>query len=315
MSTSQALLGRFENLNDQDVIQTTGPNGLYTALNSTGGSGTAPTPTAVMGVFDNPNNQDLIQSVGQGGSITTLLSAAGGSGGSPTQEAIIARVSNPGSLDLIQTIDGSGNITTVLSSSGSGVVFTPTYTDDFTPNSNPLNASNWLIPTGDDGLKATSGVCYGIALGGGVISSETLIASTAPSTVNQYAKITLDRWILGNGQDFFLTIDADEQAQTNGYFIGVTDNGDGVTAQIYIVDYFTSETLYEDDSAIVAANDTFLIAYLDDILYVYQSGTLFYSGTPPTTAASPNIYINLEADEITTSHDVGISDFIAGTVS
>jgi hypothetical protein len=164
MPTTQALIGVFENLASQDVIQVINSSGqLIAVLNSAGGSGTVPTSQSLMGRFQNPSNQDLIQTIDQSGNITAALNSIGGSGTPPTLQAVLGRFSNPQSLDLIQTVNEGGLVSSVLPASGPQII-------SFAVTDSTVVAT-WTSPTAVVGSFSANGIA--------AVDNDVQLASTS----------------------------------------------------------------------------------------------------------------------------------------
>jgi hypothetical protein len=189
------------------------------------------------------------------------------------------------------------------------VTFTPTATDSFTPNANPLNASFWTTFSGLSNLQALSGKCIATS---DVACGEYYSGASFPA--NQFVMVTLSNWIVGNGQDLLLPIRSTTDFENN-YVLDIGDNAGGGTAEIILTLLSgggQGTILYDNESAIVAAGDTFIIAAVGTQISAYHNNTLLAAANDSTFSSG---HLGVYLGPVVGTTDVEVQSFMAGTVA
>lgn len=197
-------------------------------------------------------------------------------------------------------------------------VLTPIATDNFTPNASPLNPANWTVFTDATfygSMRAHSGVAESTTatFNAGLIGGEYYVGASIPA--NQYVTAKLANWTIGNASeaDLFLRSGADGD---DNYFFDITDNGDGITAEID----FGWETegsltgLYFNYAAIVNQGDVFTFGITGYTLFAYQNGVLLAAVQDPSRAFSSG-YVGLMTAPAVSASDTAWSNFVTGSVA
>lgn len=194
------------------------------------------------------------------------------------------------------------------------LILTPLGTDNFTPDANPVNPAKWTEWThapGDIGpLQAVSGKAEGqVADIGLIYDGDYYSGITAPD--DQYITVSLDDWIVGNGQEADIVLRSDLTSNTDYVAAFIFDNGDG-TATIRVTGLVASVifSLYEDAAAIVAPSDTFTFAAIGQSVYFFHNGVQVPVATGITIPASG--VAGLFALTGVGLSDVSFSNFIVG---
>jgi hypothetical protein len=184
---------------------------------------------------------------------------------------------------------------------------TPLFSDDFTPNANPLNPAQWA--TASDGwgaCQALDGQAHAAADGG--IGLSVFVGAALP--VNQYAQFTVAVIPTGNGTiGVGLLVDA--TGNLGHLFLLYLDGG--VPTIAIFEDYGFGGLPLFTMPVTVNVGDQFTVAMLDGTLYVEQNGVLLWSGPPAVTHTSGSVAVAVFSDTVVA--DSALSNFVAGSVA
>jgi hypothetical protein len=180
---------------------------------------------------------------------------------------------------------------------------TPLFSDNFTPNRNPLDPSKWA--TGTDGwgaLQALNAMAQSSPVGPGL---SVFVGGALPG--NQYMSFTvgivpLDGSSMGGG---ILT----DASGDPGYLL-IIYNDSGQQLALY-ENYGNSGPALFTMPVTANVGDTFTVARLDGVLYVWQNGVLLWSGPQNRfTSGAPFLWVNNDL-----ANDAAISSFVTGSVA
>jgi len=182
-------------------------------------------------------------------------------------------------------------------------VFTPTVTDNFTPNANPLNSANWtLFGAGFSPLQASSGACIGTSIGSDCDELYTRVSFTN----DQYAQFTLNALGEGVAGSFVRA----SLAGSDGYALELVGPlGTGVDCSLS-----DNETEIFDTTITANAGDVFILAVIGTTLYVFQNNFQVPIITATDTQLSSGLP-GLFCGPAFTLGDSSIGNFVAGTAA
>jgi hypothetical protein len=195
------------------------------------------------------------------------------------------------------------------------LTLTPVVTYAPGANENPVNPALWTTPSGYNGLRwvatgggspylratTTAGPCAGIYTGSSFNN-------------DQYAVVTLKAEASGSGQDWSMYVRSDSNLQ-NAYQINFEDNGaNSLLPTLYKIKDGIQTVLFENTIS-YALGDTFTLAAVGDIVYVYHNSTLivkFEDQQFPITTGNPGSGI----DAVTSAaNDVRLNVITFGNAS
>lgn len=200
------------------------------------------------------------------------------------------------------------------------LLLTPEATDLFTPNTNPLNSAYWTTMT--DTFFGTARANGGkfesttTTFNNGLIAGAFYTAASFPA--NQYVAIKVAAWGLGSSNESDAFLRSPDLSGDFGYDFSITDQGDGVTADITFGYYDNTEnyvSLFDNEAGIVTVGDEFVFAIVGSTLYLYQNGVLVTPPTPDPDNYYPNAgYIGIDVDPQDSAGETQWSNFEAGSV-
>jgi hypothetical protein len=295
--------GNYSSPQSVTITSTTGATICFTndgSTPTTNGSGTCTHGTTYSGAISVSTSQTLTAIATKSGSVDSTVTSA---------QYFITIVAPtpvasppPGTYATTQSVQLSVPVAPTL---------TPTVTDAFTPNSNPLNPANWTT---------MGGFCALQALGGFVEASTTTSTcgsvSTATFPSNQYMSLSLANYANISGDGLSLEIRADGLGFDNSYDLTILSPGNPTTLDAYI---FVAgvETLVNDQGTgrgnpiTLHPNDVFTLAAVGSQIFWMQNGNVVFQ-THDTTYASGKEDIVIDAVNIS---DVQGANFAGGTAS
>jgi hypothetical protein len=201
-----------------------------------------------------------------------------------------------------------------------GLIFTPTVTDNFTPNADPLNPAKWTTMT-DASIYGAAEAHSGTFRAATATYNDGLTAGAfytgATFTANQYLSFELSAWALGSSDEGDFYLRSSDLTGDLGYNFSIIDNGDGVTAEVIIGYYTTASnfiTLYDNEAAIVGAGDVFTYGIVGYTSFLYHNGVLVAAVNDSNQTCASG-YLGMVADPQNAAGEIAYSNFIAGTVS
>ena len=144
------------------------------------------------------------------------------------------------------------------------LILTPIVTDNFTPDSNPLNPVNWVTFPAFTALQALGGTCQATSL---ATTSGANNQAVLPN--DQYCSVTLAAFLQGSGNDFGISVRGDNTSGSDGYILTVIDNLVPGQVTISLNGGFLPGVSVDLPFAI---GDVFTIAAVGPKIYVLQNG-------------------------------------------
>jgi hypothetical protein len=195
-----------------------------------------------------------------------------------------------------------------------GLTLTPLATDNFTPNANPLNPTNWVASGNTDSfgpLQASSSTaictstfidCTGFYIG--VAQQQNGYITVSCPTLNLESE---------NSAGFYITLRSDN-GQDNQYLGGILAPGDGT------VNYFIQEILEDNDTFLAGPTnftftpgDTFTFAVVGNQQFFLHNGTIVLQGVNGDIGAAGYQGIDIGSEAALT--DCALSNFIIGSAT
>lgn len=188
-----------------------------------------------------------------------------------------------------------------------GLVLTPTFTETFVPNANPLNPANWTVFTGGFlSLVASNGVCETPSVGAS--SANYYSGSALPN--NQYASIQIVRLAPDNsGPLVSLYVRASADLSLGNILEVFYTPGQYQAFMSWGASGSTTANLNT-----VNAGDVFTLAVVGNNYYFLQNNTLIIPvQTDPTGQGS--LFTALEVEAFNTLSDCLVTNFVTGSAS
>jgi hypothetical protein len=195
------------------------------------------------------------------------------------------------------------------------LTLTPQATDNFTPDANPLNPTNWQQSTDMEGefepLQALSGTC--VATSDDQIDfGELWIGSVSPN--DQYVSIQLNQ-IVNDGASGFAGFLRSSPDMANQYEISIF-SVDATHLRV-LMSVFVDGAEYDFaslESFTYANDDVFTFVAVGSNFYVLQNGTIILHGSD-TTFSSGLLGLNIDPFTTPNVDAVILSSFVMGSVS
>ena len=205
------------------------------------------------------------------------------------------------------------------------LTLTPIWTDNFTPNANPLNPVNYSVVTNTHitavALQALSGVCNATVADGLSQGQEQLIGASIPNDC--YVTITNAGGFgtLGSFQNFSAGVRVDTVFANfeDGWYVQVIDEGDGVHVTLEAFVQYGNGTanfnFYQNTAYTPTINDVYTLAVIGTKGYFFLNG-IFKSGADAASVSprgSGATMLTIFAPTLTSQ--TSFKTFIAGSAS
>lgn len=194
----------------------------------------------------------------------------------------------------------------------------PLFTDNFTPDANPLNPANWAS-IGFANLKAVGGLCESAAASG-TVAAEQYIGSVIPN--NCYVSFKVGAYnMAGSAGASFLGAAVRASANgTDGWDFLITDNGNG-TAQVEASATYgggaTTVDIYNgltDPNPVV--NDVYTLVVIGQMGYAFKNGVLLGDPVSIPGARTSGVPLALVVPAVDLPvTQIAISQFIVGSAA
>jgi|SRR5215472_402419 len=162
------------------------------------------------------------------------------------------------------------------------LTLTPIYTDNFTPNANPLNPANWSVLTNAHitavAMQAVSGVCESTVADGTSEGDMQLIGASIPNDCYVSFTNAGSFGTLGNFQTMIATLRTDTAFANfqDSWDLNLTDNGDGSTVTLSAAVQYNNGSnsleIYKNSNYVPVVNDVYTLAVIGNIGYFFLNG-------------------------------------------
>lgn len=185
------------------------------------------------------------------------------------------------------------------------LAFNVLFTDEFTPDANPLNPANWTTMTDFADLQAVSGFCEASVLADVNICGAVYTGSPINGDQFVTATITADQTVLGGELEMTVRTDI---TFTDGASFNIIPTGTGNSSWSLV-----TGIVLATGTTVVAPGDVFTLACVGKTFYVFQNGVSLAVGTDNSATLSnlPSITIEV-ANSLS---DIKLTDFTTGTVT